>query len=281
MASAEHLTKVKAKLQAIKEKIDETEDRELAAMEKLREAEERFEKAEGEAESFKRRIQLIEAESRRVKELSQKKDHELEEMHKRSKEEENLCKTLEVTDRESDEKMRELEDALEEAIELDKSTADKLAEVELKIKVVQGELEKAVERGDRAEMMCEHLMNDFTGTSEVLRDLEVKDAAASEREIDNEDKIEFIQENLKQMVYRYEEAERKAPPLEMLLDQLVEDLELYRLKRKQVDEEMKAMGELVEQVTIEAKPKPAAIFEQMAQQEQAGEEKAAEEEEEE
>lgn len=126
MTSAEHLAKVKAKLNAIKEKIDQTEDRELDAKEKLREAEERLEKALGEVDSFKRRIQLVQIEDKKVKAALEVKVAELQGMERRSKSEEEQCKTLEVTDRESDEKMHEMEDMVEESDKRDKDVAVKV-----------------------------------------------------------------------------------------------------------------------------------------------------------
>lgn len=116
MTSAEHLAKVKAKLSAIKEKIDQTEDRELDAKEKVREAEERYEKAVGENDSFRRRIQLVQDDLKKAKLALEMKTMELEEMEERSKTEEEQCKSLEVSDRESDDKLHEMEDLLEEAI---------------------------------------------------------------------------------------------------------------------------------------------------------------------
>jgi chromosome segregation ATPase len=249
MTSAEHLNKVKSKLTAMKEKIDQTEDRELEAKEKLREAEARLELALGEVDSFKRRLQLVEIDSKRTKESLGIRTNELEGMLQRTKDEEAACKELEATDMESDDKMTEMEDALEEAITRDKDDSLKLAENELKYKVTIHEKEKAVQRAVQLEERCELLEKNLTDTSTSMLSLEEKDADACEREIEGEEKVEFIQEQLKAMVYRYEEAERKGPPLENYIFQIMEDCDNIKAKKKEYEDEMKAMGDMVEDIT--------------------------------
>ncbi|KXJ14052.1 tropomyosin-1 [Exaiptasia diaphana] len=277
MTSAEHLAKVKAKLNAIKEKIDQTEDRELEAKEKLREAEERLEKALGEVDSFKRRIQLVQIEDKKVRAALEVKVQELDGMERRSKSEEEQCKSLEITDRESDEKMHEMEDLVEETDIRDKDVQTKVAEVELKFKVTQNELEKALQRAEKFENISSMMEDQLTGNVETMASLEEKDAEACEREIEGEEKVAFMQDELKAMVYRYEEAERKAPPLENLIFAMMEDMDNLKIKRKEVEDEMKAMGDLVEEVTVEkSAPKPSPFAEP---KDEAAEEEEEEEEE--
>lgn len=81
--SSEHMNKVKAKLSAIKNKIDDAEDREQQAREKLQDAIAIEDKADSDVQSYQRRIQLVKDELQKTLETLEEKERRLDAMIQR------------------------------------------------------------------------------------------------------------------------------------------------------------------------------------------------------
>lgn len=260
--SSDHLNKVKARLCAIKNQIDDAEDREQQAREKLQDAIAQEDKADSDVQSYQRRIQLVREELQRTQETLVEKERRLDHMLQRKEDEEMACKELEGVDQETDEKLVELEDAVMDGLKIAAEEEHKLVECNQKFRVTEDELLKATTRGERFEERVEYLENSINQTGESLLATDERYGAVTEREIEAEEKIEFLQQQLKELVTRYEEEERKVQPIERVIDGIMEDMARYKGKSQEIRDEMDAMGDMVDDIAgFDDVQKPASAME--------------------
>ena len=104
---------------------------------------------------------------------------------------------------------------------------------------------QANERECAAKEKIRSLTDRVTQAGENLRDLELRDEDASEREQFNEEKVSFLKEQLKEMLAAAEDHERKIPPLERVIDQMTTEIRDWCGKCEEVRKEMSDMEMLV------------------------------------
>lgn len=240
------LSKVKGKLQGLKDKIEKAEDHYNECNAELREIEEACDKNEGEAESFKRRIRLVQDELTKTTEVLCEKQARLAEIQAISSEHEVACKELEGIDRESDEKLTDMEEKVLAAMQLAKESDTRLQEAKQKYRVTVAEVDKTKERAETLEGKCQELESSISDNSCKLRDMEGRDAESAEKEQELLEKLEFLEGQLKEAVARAEEAERKVQPQEGIIDDLTQEHDSYADKIKDIEQEMKKMEDMVE-----------------------------------
>lgn len=241
------MSKVKGKLQGLKDKIENAEEREITAKAKFRELQEEVGKNENEADSFNRRITLVQDELKKVQEHLQEKEARLAEVQGLSVEHESACKQLEGDDRESDERLMQLELDVSEATQIAKESDERLQETKQKLKVTLAEVEKARERVAKLEARASELEETITTNSTTLREMETEDAQYAESETEKNEMLEFLQEQLKEAVARLEEASRKVQPQEGVIDDLTQEHDMIKQKIAHIRQEMLDVEEMVDQ----------------------------------
>ena len=241
-----NMSKVKSKLSTIKDKTEAEEDRKKNAEDLLREEEEKIEKFEEEIESFKRRIQLVLEHTERAEKACEVSGTKLDETKLKFQTEEEKRMELESTDRDNDDEITRLEAQITEENTRLEESQNKLDEVQQKLKVVETDLQKAIERGEKFEKRADHLETEATVKGETIRDLEDRDADAAEKEQDSEEKILFFQGLLDEANQRVEDAERKVPPIELYMFELINETNDNVKKKQEMEDELKSMAEFAD-----------------------------------
>lgn len=241
-----NMSKVKSKLSTIKDKTEAEEDRKKSAEDLLREKEDELDKSEEEIESFKRRIQLVLEHIERGEKACEVSSTKLDETKLKFQREEEMRMELESTDRDNDDEITRLESQITEENTRLEESQNKLDEALQKLKVVETDLQKAIERGDKFEKRADHLETEATVKGETIRDLEDRDADAAEKEQDSEEKILFFQGLLDEANQRIEDAERKVPPIELYMFELINETNDHAKKKKEMEDELKSMADFAD-----------------------------------
>ena len=198
---------LKKKLNVLQDNIEAAEEREREVREQLRDLTIRLDAKLEEKESLRRTCQLASDELVRVNEQYDTAKNRLDDITEKKDVDEEARKALEEVDRETDENLTELEENLASAQKYAAEEEHKLSELSRKFVVVERDLQIILERAEASEKRVRELEADIEQGGAVLHELEGKDAAASEREEMNEEKIIFIQDQLNQATKRFEDAE--------------------------------------------------------------------------
>lgn len=216
-----------------------------ACHEKLDEATKIASDAELEVSALVRRIQLLEEETTRVNDRLTEIMEKLPNVEKSLEDNERQRKILEAKSFQNEEKTELQDTQLLDATNIAKDAEQKCDEVMRKLRMVEGDLERVVDRAEEFEKK----MHDYESTLEVdrkrLKELEDQASANGLAEDTYEDQVRKLSEDLKNQETRAEFGERTVDKLEgtidYLTDQLYQEKVAYRDMSQKLDTTLKDM----------------------------------------
>lgn len=232
------LSNIKEKMQKIKDDIDASEERELNARQLLKDAEAREQVHVNEAESMQRRITLLTQDLAKAVTMYEEVEEKLHNEVGKTNADEEVRRKLEDWELKGDEKIQELEERVKEKEDLLKEKAEILTEAERKEVVLKRDLEKAEVKGDTLEERVDKLTEMLTGAAMKVQSLEQGEDEIFEREDLNEEKIKFLEEQVKISGQTCEDAEREAQKLERICDQVQTEITHYNDLTEESKKEM-------------------------------------------
>lgn len=245
MAKLTSLDKVKETLVRLKESIDTAEEREIEANQLKQEADSRLEKAEEESESYRRRYKLLQADLVKTKKALEEKQKRLDHVEGRSLDDDEKRREFEGVEVERDDQLIAIE---EEALAAKQEAAESthiLMETQRKLQVVEGDMDKVHQRLDAADAKEKACIDTIERNSDEMRSLEDRDNDAAEREIEAEEKLRFLEDQLKEAVVRAENAERDVVRNENIVASVRNDLLAIQTKHNDIGSECDRIDDLV------------------------------------
>jgi len=204
----DNLTKVRRRLEQATSLIEATDEKIINSKAGTLEALARSEKLEVDLQSSKRRIVLIHEDLRVTKERLAIQEEKLKKTQETSEEVEKARDEMESNEQAQEEKMDNLESSIKEMKRKLELNASKVVESERKHGVCTSEIEKIRERAGISEARVKALEEVISGHGKSLSELEEREGAAGERETMNEEKMLFLERELKDTTVRAEAAER-------------------------------------------------------------------------
>merc|ERR1712183_1105795 len=205
---ADNLAKVRRKLELATELIESTDEKIINHKAATLEAIGRNDKLEVDLQSSKRRIVLIQEDLRVTKERLSGQEEKLKKTQDSSEEVEKARDEMETKEGEQEERIEKLEASIKEMKRNVELNAGKLVEAERKHGVCTAEIVKIRERAEKSEGRVKALEDVIEGHGKSLSELEEREGAAGDREQLNEEKIAFLERELKDCTVRSEGAER-------------------------------------------------------------------------
>lgn len=250
MAETVLLGKVRERMQKMKDRIEDFEQREFDAKSALKEAQALAYQHESDRDSIANRIDMLEKELEKVNERLEHKEARLAELEEKTEEEGNIVKELTSNEMDGDEKLNELEFMVKEAWKEASETEHRHIEIANRLTQTQNELDKVNNRYDVSLQKIERHESILSEAGENVKDLQLKDENASEKEVESEEKILFLQEQLKETLALAEDAERRAAPIDRATDDLIEQIEKYKTKKADVEAEMEGMAAICDDMEL-------------------------------
>ena len=245
MSKQASLEKVRDTFVKLKEDIDAAEDRFYESKNAKLESDNRLEKAEEEQESYRRRIKLLEVELEKTRKTLGEKEDRLAHLEGRTEDDDEKRREFEGIEIERDDQLIAVEEEALSAKQQAHEASHILMETQRKLLVVEGDFDKACQRCEAAVNKEQSYLDLIERNGEELRTLEDRDNEAAEREFDAEEKLRFLEEQLKEEVARAEGAERNVVRNENIVASVRNDLHGCKDKRATVDKEIDRIEELV------------------------------------
>lgn len=206
--SGEHLGKVRRRLEEATEMIEAADQKIVDCRHATLEAKARCEKLEVELQSAQRRIVLITKDLTLANERLGLSDGKLGTATSSSEEVEVERETLENDELTTEENIEKLEDSNKEMKRNQELNSGKVVEAERKVEVCNNDVAKIRERAEISEARVKALEDIIDGHGKSAAELEEREGEMSEREELNEEKINFLESELKETTVRAEAAER-------------------------------------------------------------------------
>lgn len=238
---------VKQRMAEMRDRIDSAEEREKDAKNHIREINEKIAILGGEKTTLESRIKVVQTEYDKKLERLEESKNKLDLALARADESEVRRKELADTEVDDFERHEDVESTLKAAA-VSKEKAD-LAVVESKSKelILKGDLERTCEKYDRFTKRVEELKEQLDDCSKQMQTLEEKDRDASERENMSEEKVKFLETQLREALQTAETHERSVGKLERLKEKLNDDISDFKEKHDEIRHEMEeAMGGLLD-----------------------------------
>lgn len=162
--------------------------------------------------------------------------------------EELIRKELEESEMEGDEKLSELEVSLAEATKQSDEALNLLNEAKRRCLVVQNDLKVAKDREDEFTSKAMELAETLKNLNDRTRFLEEADDEASEREQTTEEKKKFLEDQIKELLLRADEAERQYATLQRVSEGLILEINSLEEKKKEVVDEMDTITDLADDI---------------------------------
>ena len=131
-----------------------------------------------------------------------------------------------------------METQLEEANEVAQTANHKYEDVERKLKIVENDLERIVERAEEYEGKIRTTEDELRGSQEKVREMEHIVADNSDKEDGYENKVKELQEEFKLSDTRAEFSERSVDKLEATIDDLINCLYQEKLNYRAISEKL-------------------------------------------
>ncbi|XP_046856332.1 tropomyosin-2-like [Xenia sp. Carnegie-2017] len=242
------MEKIKARINKLKEDIEQCEQDELNARALLVEAKQRQEAAENEKTSFERRIKMLTEELAKTKERLADKEKQLGSLETKTAEHEVAVKNLESQEVEDDEMLLSLSNEVKRW-ELDYATYDEQwREAKCKEAVLQKDLKKAESRYEDSSERIKQFLKVINSTSEEIKDLEAREYDQTEREKVNEEKLLFLTNHLKETLVREDAAERDALRLDRIKNCLEDEMKNCKNKIEGIRIQMEDVNNIAEYI---------------------------------
>merc|ERR1711997_1237528 len=211
---------------------------------KLDEKEKAYSVAEGEIQALKRKIVLLEEELERSEAKGTLTSKELSEASALSDSILKAIKILETKNMIDEERIEISENQLKEAKQMVEESDIKYDEVARKLAMVEGDLDRAVERADAGESKIVDLEEELRQIGENLKALEVAEEKAQQREEEYKKQIKILMDRLKSAEARAEYGEKTVQKLNLRIDGIMADLVTENTKTENFNDEVDQTFEL-------------------------------------
>ncbi|XP_046857961.1 meiosis-specific nuclear structural protein 1-like [Xenia sp. Carnegie-2017] len=231
------MEKVKERIRLLKDKIEDAEQREADDALATKELEAKIDILGGEKTTLLSRINVVKADLLKVKNQLDEKETKLDDALARNENSEIRVKELADTEVDGYERSDKIESTLKEAA-INKERADHmLVEAERK-SILEQELVRIEEKYEKEQERGDELKKTLDGYTDQMRDLEEKDRDASEREDVSEDRMKFLESQIRVTLSSAESHEREAVKLENLNATLNDEVKSFKEKYENVLREM-------------------------------------------
>lgn len=240
------MIKLKEKMNAIRDAIELADDRETTAKFELKSALERCTTAEEDIASHRRRLELLKAELEKTNQSLDEAKASLESLDSKIKLDQEAEKELGDNELETDGELAGMELKCKEAIELRDQRLRDVTDVSRKRTKVEYDLDKELEKLEVFEAKIKENEENLKTAGEKMVVLNQKDELAANRETDQEEKIEFMKEELKPFEERYDSAVERQGKLERYLDEITLEYDDYIEKKQSIQDEMDEIQKIAE-----------------------------------
>merc|ERR1712013_89772 len=244
--SEEKLGKLRGKLKEITEHIDEADQSKVDAVQSTGDAVSRLEKLETELQSSQRRTQLVAKDLSDINERLDVAEEKLNKATEQSEEIEASREELESKEQEGDERTEELESNLKDMRRTVEMNLLKVVEGDRKNNVCNNEIAKLREKAEKNEAIVTTLEEQIDGFGKRLEELEELEGAAGEREDLNEEKVTFLEGQLKETETRADAAERMHAVLSNVIVEMETEIAGWTQKIVDMEHTMVEMDNLAD-----------------------------------
>jgi len=200
--------KVRGKLEEITSFIEDADERVLTRKNNTAEVMSRNDKLEVDLAQAKRRILLIHEDLRTTTTRLAEMEAKLHKVQSESEEIEKVRDEMEANEGEMEEKIENLEEGIRETKRKNQVNLSREVECVRKEGVCSAEIAKLREQAEISEARVAVLEGQLEGFNQSLSELEEREGEAGEREDLNEEKVAFLERELKETTMRAEAAER-------------------------------------------------------------------------
>lgn len=238
--------KLRQRMQALKDKIDEAEDRVQNAKDQLKKLDGTSYQLESERNSKKSKIALGELQLKEKNDQLEKMQALLEELTEKSNRENELVKTLEVMEIDGDVKLNDLEKQAKSLIEMSEDKELQNREMALKLAKLERDLEKAKHREEGAQKKSQELHELIETARQSIAEIKEREGDAFDRGDVREEKMKFLSGLLRTKQEEADEFLRQASTLERERDKLLVDIDDFHGKVEEKYAEMEALEGLTD-----------------------------------
>lgn len=238
--------KLRQRMQALKDKIDEAEDRVQNAKDQLKKLDGTSYQLESERNSKKSKIALGELQLKEKNDQLEKMQALLEELTEKSNRENELVKTLEVMEIDGDVKLNDLEKQAKSLIEMSEDKELQNREMALKLAKLERDLEKAKHRQEGAQKKSQELHELIETARQSIAEIKEREGDAFDRGDVREEKIKFLSGLLRTKQEEADELLRQASTLERERDKLLVDIDDFHGKVEEKYAEIEALEGLTD-----------------------------------
>jgi len=244
--SEEKLGKLRGKLKEITEHIDEADSSKTDAVHANVEALARLEKLQVDLQSSGRRTQMVAKEVKDVSERLVIAEDKLAKTTTASEEDEVIREELEAKESEGDERVEELEVNLKEMSRSVESNEIKVVDGERKVKVCENDIAGLQQKADKFEGRVGNLEETIENHGKKLDELEEREGEMGDKETINEEKVDFLDTQLKETEARADAAERMNAVLNNTLFESQTEIEGWVKKTAEIESTMILMDDLAD-----------------------------------
>merc|ERR1712157_114555 len=223
-------------------------EKEISILEEVMDVEMKATDSELEAQALKRKIQLIDEELERVTARLLENTDKYQKTEVEVVENQRVIKTKDQTSQELEEKLELICAQNDEAKFIAEEADRKYEEVHRKLRMVEEDLCRLVEKADADECKCHDFEQNLAANTEEVKRMEDESCKNQDREDELEQEIKILKVNFKDSERRAEASERTVEKLESTIDGLESALYTeklaYRDLSKKLDETMRDMCEV-------------------------------------
>lgn len=238
--------KIRDRMQDLKNKIDDADDRAQVAKHSLKEITDKELQLESEKQTKEKKVGQNEKTLVEMKKELDKKLKKMEEIERKQEVEDELVKTLANMEMDGDEKLSELEKQVEKIKNIAESKDIENKEMTLRMAQLENELDKALRRMEDATNKAVKLQESICQGKSRLEDLKVKEEGAYEREDESDKKSIFLAKEVHERVCEAEEKEREVANLERYKEEMNAELNNVKCKVKDVHDEMHKLHDCID-----------------------------------
>jgi len=243
---ADNLGKVRRRLEQATELIEATDEKVIKHKADTLEALARNDKFEVDLQSSKRRIILLHEELRIAKERLAAAEEKLKKTQDTSEEVEKARDEMEASEGDQEAKIEGLEAGIKEMKRRLELNLSKVVESERKHGVCNEEVAKIRERAEKSEGRKKGLEDVIEGHGKSLSELEEREGKAGDREQLNEEKMAFLERELKDTTVRAEGAERMCAVLKNTNEVAQQEVQKWVKRREEMVSSMMVMDDVAD-----------------------------------
>ena len=241
------MEKVKERMKQLKDAIEDAQQRETDAKNAIKKLDAKVDIWEGEKTTLLSRIIVVKAEHEKISERLEEREAKLDDAESRTEESEVRRKQLAETEVDDFERSEEIESTLKAAT-VSKENADHLlVDAERKEIILEGDVARIQEKYEKFTVQVDDLQERLDSYTSEIRELEENDREASDRESVSEEKMKFLEKQIREVVSTAETHERNVGKQERLRDKLSDEICTWKDRREEIRHEMEeAMGGLLD-----------------------------------